>query len=381
MSDNVPFDVQREIIKLLPVKPLLRFRQVSKPWKSLIDSSDFIANYHFSNAPLQHHILVRYYDSKHEQYVSIVDDDDSFPRHKFPLIIPSDARQLGEFPDIIGGSQGLLCLCYKRHSCETNTFVLWNPTIRKSVPIVVPNVFNNTEFETAVGFGVCPRTSDPKLVKINYISSLQFNPEKCIPSQVEIFNLNSGSWKTFSSMSVPRKSIELTWYQVCVDKFIYWVAADRTLAGQTIRKKKLILSFDMITEEFTEIDLPNNLAYLDDHCLHLSKLFTSLIVLESERGARKNGRCCVWRMEYGVQNSFTKLYDIKSPSDSLAIMQVHDFRKTGEPIIEMLFTERRGSAVFAYEPGSGEITDTGIDGGGFLCLAKSYIETLLLLDQ
>ncbi|KAJ0818201.1 putative F-box domain-containing protein [Helianthus annuus] len=45
MSDNVPFEIQEEIIKRLPVKSLIRFRSVSKSWKSLIDSSNFITHY------------------------------------------------------------------------------------------------------------------------------------------------------------------------------------------------------------------------------------------------------------------------------------------------------------------------------------------------
>ncbi|GKB61169.1 ribonuclease H-like domain-containing protein [Tanacetum coccineum] len=43
MSDNIPFDIQTEIIKRAPVKSVIRFRTVSKSWKSLIDSSEFIA--------------------------------------------------------------------------------------------------------------------------------------------------------------------------------------------------------------------------------------------------------------------------------------------------------------------------------------------------
>ncbi|GJW60406.1 ribonuclease H-like domain-containing protein, partial [Tanacetum coccineum] len=41
MSDNIPFDIQTEIIKRAPVKSVIRFRTVSKSWKSLIDSSEF----------------------------------------------------------------------------------------------------------------------------------------------------------------------------------------------------------------------------------------------------------------------------------------------------------------------------------------------------
>ncbi|XP_071734766.1 F-box protein At5g62510-like [Rutidosis leptorrhynchoides] len=154
MSDYLPFEIQIEIIKKLPIRALLRCRSVSKSWKSLIDSSDFIATFQFSNAPVKHRLLVRYVDSKQksnvedDKYVSIVDDDENFPQNKIPMMVPSDVRLRG--PDIIGSSQGVLFLWF-----APTKFVLWNPTIRKTVPIVVPNLSNNGEFVSVVGFGVC----------------------------------------------------------------------------------------------------------------------------------------------------------------------------------------------------------------------------------
>nr|GEZ54789.1 hypothetical protein [Tanacetum cinerariifolium] len=45
MSDNIPFDIQIDIMNRLPEKSLLQFRVVSKQWKFSIDSFDFIRNY------------------------------------------------------------------------------------------------------------------------------------------------------------------------------------------------------------------------------------------------------------------------------------------------------------------------------------------------
>ncbi|KAM0003099.1 putative F-box domain-containing protein [Helianthus debilis subsp. tardiflorus] len=72
MSDHIPFEIQSEIMNMLPVKSLLRFRSICKSWKSLIESSDFIAHH---SSQQQRHLLVSYYDNDYEQkYVSIVDD-------------------------------------------------------------------------------------------------------------------------------------------------------------------------------------------------------------------------------------------------------------------------------------------------------------------
>ncbi|KAF5764998.1 putative F-box domain-containing protein [Helianthus annuus] len=55
MSDNIPFELQSEIMKRLPAESLIRFRSVCKSWKSLIHSSDFIAGYRG-----QQHLIVRF---------------------------------------------------------------------------------------------------------------------------------------------------------------------------------------------------------------------------------------------------------------------------------------------------------------------------------
>ncbi|GJT86460.1 phospholipase-like protein [Tanacetum coccineum] len=45
MSDFIPIELQYDIINRLPVKSILAFRNISKHWKSYIDSSEFIQQY------------------------------------------------------------------------------------------------------------------------------------------------------------------------------------------------------------------------------------------------------------------------------------------------------------------------------------------------
>ncbi|GKA18730.1 putative F-box domain-containing protein [Tanacetum coccineum] len=172
MSDNIPFDLQVEIIKRLPAKSLIQFRSVSKQWKSLIDSSKFIANYHRTQP--QHHLLVSYIDQENKsdrKYVTIAGDD-TFPQQKFSPTVPESVKQLNQ--PIIFSSQGLLCL-YDVFAAPddsgTKTAVIWNPTIRNSVTIALPN-FSKLYYRTVIGFGVCLDTCDPKLVKVTFHPNL-----------------------------------------------------------------------------------------------------------------------------------------------------------------------------------------------------------------
>ena len=154
MSDNIPLEVQLEIIKKLPIKPLIQFRSVSKTWKSLIDSSQFIADFH-QQPHLQHHVLVG--DQFNHNYVSFVDDD-TFPCQKVTLTVPKS------FASIVGCSQGLFCFHnYNLGGYYAKKAIIWNPTISKSVDVVLPKLLDDGR--AVVGFGVCPRTLDLCLLR------------------------------------------------------------------------------------------------------------------------------------------------------------------------------------------------------------------------
>ncbi|KAI3776471.1 hypothetical protein L1987_46256 [Smallanthus sonchifolius] len=92
--------------------------------------------------------------------------------------------------------------------------------------------------------------------------------------------------------------------EVVIDGFLYWLATDRIITSDDgFMYYNLIISFDMISEEFREVNLPNSLAHQSDYKLSISKLRESLVVLE--RGEEATS---VWMMEDGVPKSFTKLF-------------------------------------------------------------------------
>ncbi|GKA01826.1 F-box protein-like protein [Tanacetum coccineum] len=131
--------MQIEIIKRLPVKPLLQFRLVLKPWKSFIDSSDFIKSYGARNTQPHSHILSLSPSSQDElRYISLVDDDIEIfkvQQQEFAPFVVSPFLKQYRLSEIVGKSFGIA---------------------------IVPNYHLMSFF----GFGVCPVTKDPIVVYV-----------------------------------------------------------------------------------------------------------------------------------------------------------------------------------------------------------------------
>lgn len=381
MSDYVPFQIQFEIIKRLPVKSLFKFRSVSQPWKSLIDSSEFIAEYNVSQTQPQR-LSVWYNDpwSAKDRFVSFVDDD-TFTLHEFTSTVPKLIKNL---QCVVGSSHGLLCLYsyYKDPGRSTNDetvkgVVLWNPSIRKSVYITT-HVSSQwcEEQSTVLGFGVSPATNDPTVVKFKRVTYGDPRTKDHMHWVVEVFTLSAGCWR-IPSTKPPNGTITLTWEQVVIDKFIYRFCFD----GIPSLRNNLIMSYDMTTEEFRMVNLPDCLAHQRCVNLSISKVWESLAVLEYSRNINKQV-CVVWMMDRVVANLFTKLFTIKTPN-------IWDFRpnitlgftKSGKPILGLKGRDEEPAALVVYEPRSEHIKEIGIYGRYGLFFVGSYVETLLLHEQ
>ncbi|KAJ0693431.1 putative F-box domain, galactose oxidase/kelch, beta-propeller, F-box associated interaction [Helianthus annuus] len=400
MSDNIPFEIQLEIMKRLPVKSLIQFRSVSKTWKSHIGSSRFITEY----SSQQQHLLVTYSDKVESKihtkspnrslltrlfrrrstarvpvplfehkYVSVVDDHHH--QHKVSIThVPVSVKML-KYPRLISISHGLVCL----YSRSTLVAYLWNISIRKIAAVVVPASANECEVEyrTVLGFGVCRETSDPKIVKIRYVDPLLSSehmmayltrsiPIDPIPSEVEVFTLSTGAWRSPYGVNLPRNSISFCLRdELVIDGVFYWLATEWIVT-------RFIVSFDMTTEEFTEITLPDGLSDASNH-VSMSNLRDSLVVYGYDHRVI-NKDFCVWTMGGGV---FTKLFTITLNGNAM----LRGFRKSGEPIIAIPEEGKRGRLAVVYEPYSNHVDNLRIDGLPFSFKVYPYIETLYLLDH
>ncbi|GJZ63618.1 probable transmembrane ascorbate ferrireductase 4 [Tanacetum coccineum] len=102
MSNNIPFDIQLAIMNRLLVKYLLQFHSVSKLWKYSIDCSDFVREYGFRES-----------------------------------------------------NNCVWCFSYG----ENSMLLIWNPSLKKSVRILVPNYLLEADSPKMLfGFAVHPVT-------------------------------------------------------------------------------------------------------------------------------------------------------------------------------------------------------------------------------
>ncbi|GJT46311.1 transposase, MuDR, MULE transposase domain protein [Tanacetum coccineum] len=126
MSENIPFDIQMDIMNTLPVKSLLQFRTVSKQWKFSID-----------NYGVHENLAFRHMDSNLNIF------------------------SLTPF----ASSEDVWCFAFG----ENLMLLLWNPSIKKSIGISVPNYTFQPDLPKIIfGFGICSVTLEPTLLKINY---------------------------------------------------------------------------------------------------------------------------------------------------------------------------------------------------------------------
>jgi hypothetical protein len=132
----------------------------------------------------------------------VIDEQDqstkSFDLHK-PLKF--SYNRLKHF-EVVGSCNGLVLI--KRY---IDTLLLWNPLLRKSVPLPKPDNFGYEKRlirSAGWGFGFDSQTNDYKVVKIVFVEN---NGAAKLDSVVQVFSLATGDWKSFR-VCVPACSLD-----------------------------------------------------------------------------------------------------------------------------------------------------------------------------
>lgn len=284
----LPEEIIREILRRLPVKALLRFRSVSRSWRSLIDSKQFI-QHHLHHSLRSNSNITLLVDSSRFCYVDL----DSFKQ-----------LQVGDTPiepySVIGSCHGLVLLVPK-----SGDIVLWNPAIRKLRKLApqppIPDRFFRFEYaQTIFALGYDSNHDDYKVVRVSQAAT--DGDGDSFSTEASIYSLTANSWKKAKDFPYLLPIHTSRWG-------VYLNGALHTVAKPRGKPKVMIMAFDLGKEEHYELPLPETRG--------LNRGSASVEVMGGCLAAVVPGKkksTEIWLMkEYGVKQSWMKLLRFDPP--------------------------------------------------------------------
>ncbi|XP_048433623.1 F-box/kelch-repeat protein At3g23880-like [Pyrus x bretschneideri] len=355
MLDSLPQEITHDILFRLPTKSLIQCTSVCKPWRSMIINQSFI-QYHlrrtisFNKRNDIHLLLVHSVSGNRttsvrthrhttvmsdisQEVFSVHYDNQDFDKNseiEFPSALKEELRN--DILHVVGICNGLVCFAEDMH-CYGNSFIIWNPFIRKSVTLPNPGITfpmynsipNYGGFAAAIDFGFDDMTADYKVVRVATPSN-----ELRGPTMAEVYSLATGSWRSLGSVA-PQCAIYGRKKHLFFNGALHWPAVRRT------RDDHFILTFDVCSELFRKISMPKSVIWRSPLGLLLSvsgdRKSIALFVMDDTSKEYLD----IWVMkEYGVRESWTKLISLGPQDPEKLLPRALCFRKNGEVLVMLL---------------------------------------------
>ncbi|KAL3508928.1 hypothetical protein ACH5RR_028329 [Cinchona calisaya] len=327
-TTNLPADVLREILGRLPVKSLVRFRCVCKSWDALIRSPEFI-NLHLNKSEEDKYniiLIMRLIKNAIKNVLSFHSNNETLDTIAPDLEVPI-------FPDfgavLLGPSNGIVCIVDGDHIC------LCNPAMREfrrlpDCPFEYLQDFYRDRED--LGFGYDPISNDYKVIRLVMLSHVD---DYTYQVRAEIYSLNTNTWREL--VNTPQQNLYNDSISISFRESLHWPLVDR------------ILTFHLNSEEFTTIEYPDQrveypgIPRLGVRCLAVLEESLALITCicdDSDSNSNylrfvddnKYKSIDVWLMkEYGVQESWTKMFSMRSLAD-IPLSLPLSFRKDEEEL-------------------------------------------------
>ncbi|GKV15035.1 hypothetical protein SLEP1_g25836 [Rubroshorea leprosula] len=297
-------DLIVDILSRLPVKDLLRFRCVSKTFRSLIDSSDFVKLH--LNRSVTSHINQTLILSKHDLRVADLASLNSFSGLEHPL--------MGDDLNILGSCNGLLCI-----SNILDDMAIWNLSMKKY--IMLPSLSLGSYDLYVFGFGYDSVNDDYKVVRITQSGGKEGKP---LESEVKVLSMGRKGWRRIEDIPyvLPCPGAN----GVFASGSLHWVVSYKDEPSD----ENVIVALDVGLEEYREVPQPeytdNKKFRLDvgvlGGCLCLMANYLSHVDL--------------WVMrEYGVKESWSKLLSLACDDvvGSLRSMKPLAYSRSGDQVL------------------------------------------------
>ncbi|XP_023762016.2 F-box/kelch-repeat protein At3g06240 isoform X1 [Lactuca sativa] len=245
--ENLPNELLVNIFIRLLAKQLAQMRSVSKSWNSLLSKSSFVKTQLHHSIFNKDKTLFHFSDDHYYGFKLSVNPN---PQLISFIKLPPNPESPHTSIRVIDSVNGLICSSY-----SDSIIQIWNPSL--SAILTLPPYFMPCSAIDSIRiffrFGFEPKTDDYKVVKLTAYA----NGSSVIWwMDVEIYSMRKGSWK----LIIERVPSHITWIDenevVCADGHdghLHWL-------GYITEEMNLktILSFDLGSETFREIPLPDS---------------------------------------------------------------------------------------------------------------------------
>ncbi|XP_012838094.1 PREDICTED: F-box/kelch-repeat protein At3g23880-like [Erythranthe guttata] len=307
LEQEIPEEIIEEILFHLPVKSLLRFKCVSKRWRSFISSEYFIKR-HLSKSRADEKDngskFIFSFEGKQNnsstRFLSVgssfsLDDDE-------PIVTTSLDIQIRPETEIqvVESCNGLVLV----ENIYTGHLICWNPSTRKTKHIEKPFGFGSGKVG-GYGFGynestdeykvVCFRTDEYKVVCFRYMES--FEPR----THAHMYSSKTDSWKGIEDLD---KHVSGGAGKF-VNGRLHWLVFG--YAGWEI------VALDLVEEKYETVDWPVSFPEIDLFPPYLENTGGCLTLMDFNR---YTDAMSVWVMtEYGARESWTKIWTFPNSFD------------------------------------------------------------------
>ncbi|GJW88365.1 putative F-box domain-containing protein [Tanacetum coccineum] len=277
MAELIPDDIYENIFLRLDVRNLISCKSVCKSWKSLISESHFIkAHFRWYNIFLRLDVRIIECKSVCKSWKSLISDSLFIKAHlnRSYTSNQNGHKRIGEAVflntsnrySMIGSSNGLVCIL------ECGELLVTNPLTSEVKPVPQTFARNTWEFyyEVVCGFGYDSLRDDYKVI-CGVIKGKD-------QTSFKVFSLKSNAWNVIGEVNYTYDSDEPRVGVLC-NGAMHWI-----MHPKNQKTKKVILSFDLSTEEFKEISQPDyqieNRKYL---CISLGIMEECLCIHDSRK--------------------------------------------------------------------------------------------------
>ncbi|XP_021764840.1 F-box/kelch-repeat protein At3g23880-like, partial [Chenopodium quinoa] len=313
--------IESNILSRLPIKDLFRYQCVCKRWRDEIKNPKFIKSHTF-------HVVNNHTNSRGSV---ILFSRSSAKLYSLDFHSPENVKKVIRLSHsfdydtrLVGSCNGLLCFKL------TGWFLIYNPAIQACKTVCVSPF--GTKYR--MGFGYDCTSDDYKILQTETVNTARCDGH---PKQVEshVYSLRNNSWKVVQKPLM----VSLSTYSnrmILSNNVLHWIDLDykpRNNMTTGFIMSKIITCFDLGTEEYHKLPLPNDdnddgviISELADskgylHLVKYSMIRSSLHKME------------IWIMkEYGVEQTWSKLVSIKL-DDIIADIVRRQVRKPFLPLL------------------------------------------------